>query len=411
MKKIFTLFITLGLFLLGCQDDFLTIVPETSLSSATFFQTEADFQQAVNGAYVPLRNIVDDRAWLLSEMHSDNTYYARNILFGATEQQEDLADFSVPSDGGVTTNTHVTNQYREDYQIIARANQVLAEIDEIEFDADSKANLKGQAFFLRGYAYFELVRYFGSVPLHLTPVTERSEAALPLSSEEEIYTQIIQDLIESIQLLPPKSQQELGRATSGAAQTLLANVYIEQQAWAEAESLLREVVNSGEYSLMPDYADAFTTSNGNNNNAESVFEVQFKEGPDGLNGNYLYAFMPRPMAPEEMVTITGTANPQPLNGEGNNIPTPDIIEAYEEGDLRKNTSIDSIQIAGSFWRDGVYPYIKKHAKPHALHNRSEEHTSELQSQSTISYAVFCLKKKKTDGSLFPPSTHNHRSMC
>ena len=91
----------------------------------------------MNGAYVPLRNIVDDRAWLLSEMHSDNTYYARNILFGATEQQEDLADFSVPSDGGVTTNTHVTNQYREDYQIIARANQVLAEIDEIEFDADS----------------------------------------------------------------------------------------------------------------------------------------------------------------------------------------------------------------------------------------------------------------------------------
>jgi tetratricopeptide (TPR) repeat protein len=367
MKKIFIFFTTLSFFLLGCQDDFLTIVPETSLSSATFFQTEADFQQAVNGAYVPLRAIVDDRAWLLSEMHSDNTYYARNILFGATEQQEDLADFSVPSDGGVTTNTHVTNQYRLDYQIIARTNQILAEIDDVEFDADSKANIKGQALFLRAYAYFELVRYFGSVPLHLTPVTERQQAALPLSSEEEVYAQIVEDLTQAVQLLPPKSQQQLGRATSGAARTMLANVYIEQQRWAEAETLLREVVNSGEYSLMPDYADAFSTSTGNKNNAESVFEVQFREGPDGLNGDFIYAFMPRPMAPEELVTITGTANPQPLNGEGNNIPTPDIVEAYEEGDLRKNASIDSIQIAGSFWRDGVYPYIKKFAKPHALH--------------------------------------------
>ena len=118
---------------------------------------------------------------------------------------------------------------------------------------------------------------------------------------------------------------------------------------------------------MPDYAEAFSTSTGNKNNAESVFEIQFKEGPDGLNGDFLYEFMPRPISAEEIVTIMGTSNPQPLSGEGNNIPTPDIVEAYEVGDLRKNASINSIQIAGSFWRDGVYPYIKKFAEPHSLH--------------------------------------------
>ncbi|WKN32456.1 RagB/SusD family nutrient uptake outer membrane protein [Porifericola rhodea] len=368
MKKIFIIIILLNLSAISCQDDFLTIVPETSLSSATFFKTEADFQQAVNGAYVPLRNIVNDRAWLLGEMHSDNTYYARNILFGATEQQEDIADFAIPSDGGVTTNTHVLNQYRLDYQIIARTNQILSAIDEVEFDAESKNNLKGQALFLRGYAYFELVRYFGQAPLHLSPVTEREEAALPLSTEEELYAQIISDVEEATRLLPPKSQQGDGRATSGAAKTLLANVYIVQQKWAEAEALLKEVVNSGEYELMPEYADAFSTSTGNKNNQESVFEVQFKEGPDGLNGDFLYRFMPRPITQEELVTITGTSNPQPLNGEGNNIPTPDIIAAYEEGDKRKEASIGYIQISGSFWKDGVYPYIKKYAEPHALHN-------------------------------------------
>lgn len=368
MKKSVILFGLTMLTFAGCQDDFLTIVPETSLSSATFFNTEADFQQAVNGVYVPLRNIVNERAWLLGEMHSDNTYYARNILFGATEQQEDIADFAIPSDNGVTTNTHVLNQYRLDYRIIARANQVLSRIDEVAFDANTKNNLKGQALFLRGYAYFELVRYFGSVPLHLTPVETRDEAALPMAPEADVYARIIEDVEEATGLLPPKSAQEPGRATSGAAKTLLANIYIARQKWAQAESLLKEVVQSNEYALMPDYADAFSTNTGNKNNGESVFEVQFKEGPDGLHGNFLYRFMPRPMAPEELVTITGTANPQPLNGEGNNIPTPDIIAAYEDGDLRRDASIDYITIEGSFWADKTYPYIKKYAKTHALHN-------------------------------------------
>src|SRR5690349_22943770 len=137
MKKIIMLTWLVGMSLTSCKDDFLTIVPETELSSAIFFKTQADFQQAVNAAYAPLRSIVNDRAWLLGEMHSDNTYYARNPLFGATEQQEDIADFAVPTANGVTSNTHVLNQYRLDYQIIARTNQVLDLIDDIEFSAES----------------------------------------------------------------------------------------------------------------------------------------------------------------------------------------------------------------------------------------------------------------------------------
>ncbi|CAN5782413.1 RagB/SusD family nutrient uptake outer membrane protein [soil metagenome] len=368
MKKSILIFCLVGFGLTSCKDNFLTIVPETALSSATFFKTEADFQQAVNATYVPLRSIVNDRAWLLGEMHSDNTYYARNTLFGATEQQEDIADFAIPVGQGTTSNVHVLNQYRLDYQIIARANQVLALIDNVEFNADSKNNLKGQVLFLRAYAYFELVRYFGKVPLHLTPVTVRQEAALPLSSEEEVYAQIVKDADEATKLLLPKSKQEPGRATSGAAKTLLANVYMVQKKWADAEKLLKEVVSSNEYALIPNYADVFSTSTGNKNNKESVFEVQFIEGPAGLAGNFLYQFMPRPISPQELVTITGTANPQPLDGEGNNIPTPDIIAAYEPGDQRKEASIGYVTLSGSFRDNKVYPYIKKYAKPHALHN-------------------------------------------
>lgn len=384
----------------GCQDEFLTIVPETALSSATFFTKEADFQQAVNGAYVPLRSIVNDRAWLLGEMHSDNTYYARNILFGATEQQEDIADFAIPVANGVTANTHVLNQYRLDYQIIARTNQVLAIIDNIEFAEDSKNNLKGQAYFLRAFAYFELVRYFGEVPLHLEPVENREEATLPLSSEEEIYAQIIKDAEQAIALLPTRSEQQAGRATLGAAQTLLANVYIVQKKWAEAEILLMEVFNSNEYQLIENYQDIFSTSTGNKNNIESVFEVQFLEGSAGLNGTFLYNFMPRPMTSEELKTITQTSNPQPLTGEGNNIPTPDIINAYEPGDERKDASIDYITLSGSLRDDKVYPYIKKFAKPHALHNNHGTNWPIYRYSEVLLFLAEALNEQGKDGSLY-----------
>ncbi|MGB4400207.1 MAG: RagB/SusD family nutrient uptake outer membrane protein [Daejeonella sp.] len=366
MKRIFVITCLLCFVLASCKDKFLEIVPETALSSETFFKTESDFQQAVNAAYVPLRSIVNDRAWLLGEMHSDNTYYARNILFGATEQQENIADFALPTAQGITTNTHVLNQYRLDYQIIARTNQLLSLIDGVDFNAESKNNLKGQAYFLRAYAYFELVRYFGKVPLHLTPVTNRSEAALPLSSVDQIYAQIVKDADQATKLLFNKAKQEPGRATSGAAKTLLANVYIVLKKWPEAEKLLKEVVTNDGYGLMPDYADAFSTSTANKNNRESVFEVQFQEGSAGYAGSFLYNFMPRPMAPDELKTITGTSNPQPLTGEGNNIPTPDVIAAYETGDKRLNASIAYITLSGSLRENKVYPYIKKYAKVHAL---------------------------------------------
>ena len=373
MKKTFIITCLLSCALASCKDDFLTIVPETSLSSAIFFTKEADFQQAVNAAYAPLRTITNNSntaggAWILGEQHSDNTYYVRNPLFGATEQEEDIADFAIPEANGVTANEHVREQYRQDYLIIARTNQILASIDNVEFDADSKNNIKGQALFLRAYAYFELARYFGKVPLHLVPVINRSEAALPLASEEEVYNQIIKDASEAIPLLPVKSKQEAGRVTSGAARTLLANVYIVQKKWAEAETLLKEVVASNEYVLISDYANVFSTSTGNKNNQESVFEVQFLEGSAGLSGNFLYHFIPRDIIETELVTITGTSNPQPLSGEGYNIPTPDMIAAYEPGDLRKDASIAYINLSKSSRQNKEYPYIKKYAKPHALHN-------------------------------------------
>ncbi|TDQ15092.1 putative outer membrane starch-binding protein [Algoriphagus boseongensis] len=400
MKKYIPVLLAASLFISSC-DDFLTVVPETQLSSATFFKNQKDFEQAVNAAYVPLRTIVNDRAWLLGEMHSDNTYYARNVLFGATDNQEDLADFSVPESNGTTANVHVLNQWRQDYLIIARANQILALIDDVDFDAAAKANVKGQALFLRAYAYFELARYFGKVPLHLTPVASREEAALPLSEEAEIYAQIISDLNAAIPLLLDKSKQEPGRVTEGAARTLLANVYINLKRWSDAEQVLTPVITSGKYSLMSSYAMAFSDNAANKNNAESVFEVQFQEGAAGLQGNFTYQWLPRPISAAELQPLMGTSNPQPQDGEGNNIPTPDIIAAYEPGDLRKDASIGYVFLSGAFQVPKTLPYILKFFKKHSQHNNHGQNFPIYRYAEVLLFMAEALNEQGKTGQAIP----------
>lgn len=370
----------LGIVLTGCTKDFLTVIPETLLSSATFFKTEADFQQAVNGAYVPFRQMYNERAWVLEEMHSDNTYYARNTLYGAVDPTENVADFAVPTTAGtipnttITANDNVLVQYRLNYVIIARANQILALIDGITFSSETlKNNIKGQALFLRAFAYFDLVRLFGKVPLHLVPITGREDAALPLSTTEEIYAQIEKDALAASTALPNKATQEAGqagRATSGAAKTLLANLYLTQKKWAQVEALMRDVDTKDGYMLMPDYNDAFSSTSANKNNKESVFEIQYMEGSAGYNGNQIYRFIPSPITAAEILPITGTSNAQPTSQESNNIPTPDLIEAYEAGDKRLDISIGYVTLSGSLRAEKKYPYIKKYARPHSLHNNT-----------------------------------------
>src|SRR5699024_9293323 len=114
-------------------------------------------------------------------------------------------------------------------QVVARANQVIASLGKSNL-ADSvnavKGNIKGQALFLRAFAYFNLVRYFGPLPLHLKPVTGLNSSFLHRSSVDSVYSRIISDASNAAKLLPNRSKQEMGRVTSGAAWTLMAKVYL-----------------------------------------------------------------------------------------------------------------------------------------------------------------------------------------
>jgi len=358
MNKNIFLVILLLTSLGACKKGFLETPSKTSLSTAIFFKTESDFQQAINGAYAPLRGLYGGQngAWAMAEQRSDNTTYKYNPNDRGSNQSEYIKDFTDDANNPVSANKYFT-----DYSIIARVNQVLEPIDGIDFNAASKNNIKGQAYFLRAFAYFDLVQYFGKVPLHLKPAKTLDETSLPLSSVENVYAQIIADAKQAATLLPNKATQEAGRATSGAAKTLLGNVYMVLKRWAEAETILKEVTG---YNLVSDYSEVFNPAT--KNNIESVFEIQYKEGNEGLSSNFFYTFLIQPISAEEIKAVTGIAE-VPRTIQGFNLPTPDIIAAYEANDKRKDASIGYLTAGGV-----TYPYIKKYSHPHAVTNNTND---------------------------------------
>src|SRR5690606_30979634 len=155
-------------------------------------------------------------------------------------------------------------------------------------------------------------------------------------------------------------------------------------------------------SLMQDYEDAFTETSSNKNNIESIFEVQYMEGSAGVNGNYFYQFVPTPILAAELAPLTGTSNPQGLSGENNNIPTPDIIAAYEAGDKRKEASIGYVTLSQSLRTNSKeYPYVKKYAKKHSLHGNTGQNWPVYRYAETLLFLAEALNENGQSAAALP----------
>ncbi|MES1250239.1 MAG: RagB/SusD family nutrient uptake outer membrane protein, partial [Chitinophaga rupis] len=170
-------------------------------------------------------------------------------------------------------------------------------------------------------------------------VASPSQAFLSRAPVADIYAAIIADLTDAITKLPPKlTFPQSGRVTIGTAETLLANVYLVQKKYAQAQAQLEAVTKLG-YSLNASYANAFSTTN--KNSAESIFEVQYQQG--SANGQYsyfIYDFIP-PMA--STTVVTGTNTNTLSSSSGQNVPTLDLISAYETGDTRLDATVGIIE--------------------------------------------------------------------
>jgi tetratricopeptide (TPR) repeat protein len=353
--KVSMLLLCLSLLVSSCKDSFLEKLPTDSIATDGFFKSQADFEQGVVAIYRSLPNVYGD-AYVMGEMRSDNTHFIYDPADRGGVGIENYSDFlDTPLDG------QTSNKYVNNYQLINCANQVLSRIDQVEFEKLAKDNLKGQALFLRAFAYFDLVKYFGGVPLYLKPVSTYDDAFILRSTKEEVYAQIISDTQKAIDLLPVKSTTNLGKASKGAAQTMLGDVYMNLKKYAEAEAVLKQV--SG-YELLPNYKDNFKITN--KNNKESIFEIQYKQGAtEGFTNSFFYTFLPKLKSTAVVTGVDGRFNG---GRTGLNTATPDLIACYENGDPRLAASIGYVNVSENYnggYSVAQFPYCKKYEALHS----------------------------------------------
>ncbi|WP_221307391.1 RagB/SusD family nutrient uptake outer membrane protein [Rhabdobacter roseus] len=317
------------LFLLGsCTDQFLNLSPLSNANVENFYKTEKDFEVAVNGAYVSLRasGVFHDYVPLMGDLHSDNTTVGTTA--GARTAFFEMSEFR-----DQPTSTIVSTVWNHHYEGIARCNIVLDRIEPVLFDSEPLKNQYiAEARFLRALYYFNLVRIFGDVPLIVKEVKSIDLAyGMGRTPVQDIYASIEADLQFATTHLPATyAAAQVGKATSGAAKGLLGKVYLTRRKFAESAQVLKEVISSGRYQLLPHFADLWKTTH--KNSRESLFEVQFKkQAGSGTGSNYSVRFTPYLSS----AVLVGAASTE----GGYNTPTEDLLAAYSDSDLRKAVSV------------------------------------------------------------------------
>ncbi|NMM48538.1 RagB/SusD family nutrient uptake outer membrane protein [Marinigracilibium pacificum] len=320
----------------GC-DDYVDIGPKGTQDADNFFISPEDYEQALTGAYDLLQTSYLS-VWI-GEIASDNSLAGGE---SATDT-EGLHQIDDMTHGGV--NAELRNIMRWNYAGITRANYIFENKDNIDFEG--KDEILAQAHFLRAYYYFELVKFFGDMPLILDRRIGIDEVStIPRTPATEIYAQIEADLQAAADVLPWTNATK-GRVTKGSALGLLGRVYTYQKKYDEAATVLQTIIDAGIYSLFPDYTTMFYVEN--EGNEEVLFDIEYV----GIEGGSYGCF----------VCLEGFAAPGfhgirqyegPFYGDGNsyNVPTADLYNSFDPNDIRRDASVLDI-VAWANSNDGV----------------------------------------------------------
>ncbi|SDG38056.1 RagB/SusD family nutrient uptake outer membrane protein [Psychroflexus sediminis] len=380
-----------ALSLLSCADDFVEEQPPYQLTSETFFETAEDFQAALIGAYDPLQatyvNVI------LGEIASDNTHAGGESATDVVGwQQVDKMEHT-------PVNDNIDDVWDFNFAGVYRASYIIENKDNIDFDG--KSQIIAEARFLRAYFNFELVKWFGAIPIKPEGRFELGEeTSIPRSPVEDVYTYIENDLnlaIADMSLEPP----QVGRASKASAQALLGKVHLYQDEFILAAPVLNEVINSGQFHLYgtegdEEFLNLFEFNA--ENSAESVFEVQYT-GAEGAGfgclqcseGNVMVGFS----------GVRGYSGPVYESGFGFNLPTQEAYDAFESNDLRRELSILDIEawvdetgasytIGNQDPRTGHTGYYNKKYLPRKNDNLGDANLTQPNNYRAIRYADVLL---------------------
>lgn len=313
--------------MISCSDSFTDLAPISQRNVDNFYKTEGDMEVAVNAIYNTLKEqgTYNQSYWILQELRSDNTFW------DGTGLAEEVTVFDKFTD--ISTSSISEDAWNDTYLGISRANIVLGFIGGVEMDASLKDQFIGEALFMRALYYYHLAVGFGNIPLILDIPESVAEGNDHRQVDAgTVYAQLIEDLKDAESKLPQSyGSADAGRATKGAAATLLGRIYLTTGDNASAAAALNRVMGMG-YELVPEFEDLWGLDN--ENNIESIFEVQF-EGGFGNQGN---AFTSQ---------FNGDLSGSVTSGQ-RNIPERDLIDAYEANDARF-AMIDSVTMTNTGW--------------------------------------------------------------
>lgn len=322
--------LTLGLY--SCTDKFLDEEENYLIDSEGYFNSEDDYYMALVGAYDLLQATYVNN--LLGEIASDNT------LCGG-ESATDVVGFQQIDDMTHTpVNANLRDIWNWMFAGVKRTNYFLEFQNNIDFDG--RVQMVAEVRFLRAYFHFELVKWFGGIPVKdyanaLEGGGKRfspgDETSIPRYSVEEVYALIESDLIFAANNLDYTAPQ-VGRVTKGAAQALLGKAYLYQDKFSDAATVLGNLIDNGPYQLVDDYSEIF--ENDGENGVESVFEVQYSDGEGAgfdclqcSEGNVAVGFM----------GIRNHTGPTYDSGYSFNVPTQEAFDNFDNDDTRKDVSI------------------------------------------------------------------------
>ncbi len=299
MRKITISIFLLSLIFSSCSEDWVDLDPRSNKSLDNHFQTEEDFYRSIIAAYDPLqwcgtnfRTFEYHHFGMLSNILSDDAWSGggnANDRVGYIQAENGKAD---------PASSDFYARYTTELFGVNRANIVLDQLESAtSLPETSKKQFEGEARFLRAKYYFNLVRMWGRVPLVDKIYSLEELKAMPQAKPGEIYNLIASDLYQASDLLPEEvADEDVGRATKWAAKALLVRVFMFFDGYkgnldpvaeklmageteinkVKAQQLAEEVLNKSGHGLVKDYDDLFKS--GNENNIESIFEVQFSEG-------------------------------------------------------------------------------------------------------------------------------------
>jgi len=268
------------LFITGCQK--LNEIPKSELTAVSFFKSQSDLDGAVAACY---------------------ECYAHDYSYGFTSRMfncfgsDDLAGphgsdkYSARSFdelNGDPNSSEVLNDWKAFYTGIYQANNVIVNYKKVASTDDLKNGSAAQAYFLRAWAYYMLVRSFGPVPL--LPGASDADTRAARADASAVYASIVSDLQTAISLFPATFQISAGRANQWSSKTLLADVYLTMTGWPlndaskydSAAATANEVIQSGAFTLVPDYATVFTS----NNSSESIWDIEFNKSDGTAQRGY-----------------------------------------------------------------------------------------------------------------------------